>query len=80
MLYGRIENLEHGFQRVLVLDVHLGVFAGFDLTRQADILDIGRASLYRAIESLENEGVMKYQDGKFYVQDAEKLISINERK
>jgi CRP-like cAMP-binding protein len=86
-LNGRINCVTGGqadrrLARLLMLSAGgTGVFdPGMSSKSLADILDIGRASLYRAVESLENEGVMKYQDGKFYVQDAEKLISINERK
>ena len=52
---------------------------GMSMKTLADILDIGRASLYRAVETLEQNGAIDYNDGKFKIIDSKKLISINER-
>lgn len=45
-------------------------------TRTADALGIGRASLYRALDSLENRGVISRQKQKITILDANSLKQI----
>ena len=44
-----------------------------NLSSLADMLSCGRASVYRAIESLTSDGAIKYNNKKFYILDASRL-------
>lgn len=50
-----------------------GITLECSLTRLADMLNIGRASLYRAINSLEEKGVISHTDRHITVLDGEAL-------
>lgn len=56
------------------------VITGLSKTDLADMLDIGRASLYRALDSLTEKGVIKYGKNEFTVLDRASLIAAAENK
>ena len=41
-------------------------------------LGVGRTTLYRAVKTLEDDGIISYVDGKIIIRDAEKLASRRE--
>ena len=45
----------------------------FNCKKTAELLNIGRASLYRSIKKLEDTGVIKYENGKIIIKDPDGL-------
>lgn len=56
------------------------VMTGLSKTDLADMLDIGRASLYRALDSLTEKGIIKYEKNEFTVLNRASLIAAAESK
>ncbi len=55
---------------------HLSVFFPFNCQKTADEINAGRASVYRAIASLTDEGLIEIVDKKIYIKDREGLERI----
>ena len=45
----------------------------FSCKKAAEVINAGRASVYRAIASLEDEGIIKFENKKIIIKNAEKL-------
>ena len=56
------------------------VEVGVSKTALADMLDVGRASLYRALDTLTEKGIIKYEKNVITVLDYEALESVAERR
>jgi CRP-like cAMP-binding protein len=50
-----------------------------NISRLARDLDLGRASLYRAIDSLQNKGIISREDNKLVIKDFDSLASLIEK-
>ena len=46
------------------------------MSRLADMLGLGRASLYRALESLESEGFVRREDKTIFINDKNRLLDM----
>ena len=53
-----------------------GVFTATSLSELANILQMGRASLYRAIDSMTENGIIKKSGKQFIISDLIKLKNI----
>ena len=54
------------------------VEVGVSKTDLADMLDIGRASLYRALDTLTEKGIIKYCKSEIIILDFDALTSVTE--
>ena len=66
-LIGRMNDDENGGQ-----SVHLN----FSLTQLAEVLDIGRASLYRALDDMTAGGIIKREGRTVYILQKDKLSAV----
>jgi CRP-like cAMP-binding protein len=56
------------------------VATGLSKTKLADMLDIGRASLYRAIDNLTEKKIIKYEKNEIIILDYEALLLVADGK
>ena len=70
------ESAEHRLALFLLENEADGVFSpSHSMTMLAGLLGLGRASLYRAIDKLSEQGLIEHRDGKIYLPDREALCA-----
>lgn len=69
------DNVEQKFSNYLMINYSSLADIGFEINhkRAAEAINSGRASLYRAIDSLRSKGIIKTENKKIYITDLEGL-------